>query len=194
MTVTIRHATPQDAADLAAVHVASWRVAYRDDAPPGWLDAQTVEARTESWVTRLTAVPPPLVLVALDPGDTQDTGDAQDTGDTRDTVISGDTVIGFSGVAIPSRDADADSDTAEIATFYVDPAHWRRGAGRSLMDATLADLSAAGFAAATLWVLETNARAQAFYAASGFAADGGRQTAGPGWPPEIRMGRGLGLG
>jgi hypothetical protein len=40
------------------------------------------------------------------------------------------------------------------------------------MDAALQGLAGAGFTAATLWVLESNARARRFYEACGWSADG----------------------
>jgi hypothetical protein len=74
----------------------------------------------------------------------------------------GDTLIGFVSLNVPSRDADADARTAEISALCV-----------------------------TLWVLEPNARARAFYERCGFADDGGRQTMGDSGPGELRMRRGL---
>jgi ribosomal protein S18 acetylase RimI-like enzyme len=57
------------------------------------------------------------------------------------------------------------------------------GVGQALVDAVL------GNAAAYLWVLEDNPRAQAFYRKNGFRADGKRQLLPPDWHelPEIRM-------
>ena len=168
--MTIRPAAPGDAAAIAAVHVASWRAAYRDDAPEGWLDTHTLRSRTAAWEAQL-----------------RDDGLGRSV--TQLAVIEGE-VVAFCGVATPSRDRDADEDTAEVATFYVDPARWRAGAGSALMASARDRLGAAGWETLTLWVLETNARARAFYVAHGFAPDGARQTH-AGWPPEIRMRRAL---
>jgi ribosomal protein S18 acetylase RimI-like enzyme len=44
------------------------------------------------------------------------------------------------------------------------------------MSAALDHLAAAGYREATLWVLDTNARARRFYTAAGFSADGGTKT------------------
>jgi ribosomal protein S18 acetylase RimI-like enzyme len=159
----------QDADAIGAVHVASWRVAYRDAAPEGWLQSQTVAERSESWHRHLTAAESTRAFVAVDEAAT---------------------VVGFSGLALPSRDPDAGPRTAEIATFYVDPAAWRMGAGRALMEASLEEFAALGFTTATLWVLEENARARAFYAATGFTADGARQRPAD-WPDEIRLRRSI---
>jgi ribosomal protein S18 acetylase RimI-like enzyme len=72
----------------------------------------------------------------------------------------------------------------------VHPDSWRIGAGRALMDASLAEFAARGFTTATLWVLEGNARAQAFYEGRGFTPDGGRKDGGD-WPDQIRFRRAI---
>jgi GNAT superfamily N-acetyltransferase len=59
----------------------------------------------------------------------------------------------------------------------LDPGRARRplagqGLGRQLMTATLANLAAAGYREAALWVLQDNARARPFYSQAGWAADG----------------------
>ena len=56
------------------------------------------------------------------------------------------------------------------------------GAGQALLDEVL------GAEPTSLWVLESNARARAFYARNGFVADGARQSTGfDDTPDEIRM-------
>ena len=169
MSVTVRLATVEDADAIGAVHVASWRAAYRDDAPAGWLQSRTPAERAESWRRRLTAAGSTRAFVAVDEASA---------------------VVGFSGLALPSRDPDAGPRTAEIATFYVDPAAWRMGAGGALMRASLEQFATLRFTTATLWVLENNARARAFYATTGFTPDGARQRPAD-WPEEIRLRRSL---
>jgi hypothetical protein len=44
------------------------------------------------------------------------------------------------------------------------------------MTATLANLAAAGYRDATLWVLQDNARARRFYSQAGWTADGATKT------------------
>lgn len=80
----------------------------------------------------------------------------------------------------PSRDGLG---AQELYALYVDPDRWRTGAGSALLEAC-EDVS-------VLWVLEGNARAQAFYRRHGFEADGGSQVLDIGGPvTEIRMRRG----
>jgi GNAT superfamily N-acetyltransferase len=83
-----------------------------------------------------------------------------------------DEVIGFANVC-PTRDDDADPlTTGELASIYLDPTAWGRGIGRELMIASLGTLSEAGFAEATLWVLDSNSRAVGFYEGGGWRPDG----------------------
>jgi ribosomal protein S18 acetylase RimI-like enzyme len=171
----VRRANAANAAAIAAVHVSSWEGAYRGMIPDERLDRRTVARQTAMWEELLGGVGDPVdarrpwVLVAE----------------------HGDAIVGFVSLNIPSRDTDAVQRTAEISALYVDPVHWRRGAGTALMDATLAEAADRGCDDATLWVLEPNARARAFYERCGFADDGGRQTYGEGCLGELRMRRGL---
>ena len=60
----------------------------------------------------------------------------------------------------------------EVHALYVDPEAQQRGTGRALLERALAEMRAAGAEEATIWSLAVNARASAFYEASGFARDG----------------------
>jgi ribosomal protein S18 acetylase RimI-like enzyme len=144
----IRRATLDDVPDIARVHVRAWRVAYRGQLPDSLLAAQSEDKRASLWRS-LIEVPGHGVFVA----------------------VSGAVVAGFCD-CIRSRDTDAAPDTGEIASIYVDPAHWRAGLGRELMAAGVEHARAAGYRALTLWVLASNAPARSFYERQGFRADG----------------------
>jgi GNAT superfamily N-acetyltransferase len=64
--------------------------------------------------------------------------------------------------------------TGRLRGHYVDPAAQGAGVGGRLHDHALAALRDAGFAVATLWVFAANGQAREFYAARGWAPDGGR--------------------
>ena len=64
---------------------------------------------------------------------------------------------------------------AEMPTLYVDPPEWRRGLGGLLCRAAMERSAQLGFRELTLWVVEINARARAFYDAFGFEPDGATQ-------------------
>ena len=148
MTTSVRRATPADAAAIAEVHGRSWQVAYRGIVPDDVLDGLSVVQRERVWADLLARDDGgPLVLVGEHDGH----------------------VIGFCSALTQGRD---DPDHAEITAIYVDPGHWRAGAGSALLGAALAELRAAHCAAVRLWVFAGNERALAFYRCFGFAADG----------------------
>jgi GNAT superfamily N-acetyltransferase len=60
----------------------------------------------------------------------------------------------------------------EIHHFFVVPERWGEGVGRALMARALAELRAAGFSEAMLWVHAENGRARRFYEAGGWRPDG----------------------
>src|SRR5262249_11553 len=68
-----------------------------------------------------------------------------------------------------SRDGDAPPAVGEIEAIYVLPSSWSIGIGRGLWEVARTRLLERGFTSVTLWVLEENARARAFYRAAGFA-------------------------
>lgn len=147
----IREALPEDAAGIAAVHVLSWRAAYRDLLPGPYLDSLDVEERTATWRARLTAPERSAVLVETGP-------------DER--------VRAFSCFrAWPDEEFDRRT-TAELAALYALPEVWGTGVGRALLAASAEALVATGFHTAALWVLAGNARGRRFYEAAGWRADG----------------------
>lgn len=74
-------------------------------------------------------------------------------------------LVGLS-VSGPCRDEDRPGET-ELYALYVLPEHWGSGAGQRLFEAALPFTS--------LWVLEANARARAFYERNGFEADASKE-------------------
>jgi ribosomal protein S18 acetylase RimI-like enzyme len=71
--------------------------------------------------------------------------------------------------------AGADPDHLQmghISRFYVDVARWGQGIGGLLYAAAISHLRQVGFAQASLWVLEGNARARAWYERLGWTCTG----------------------
>ncbi|MCX4984521.1 GNAT family N-acetyltransferase [Streptomyces sp. NBC_00572] len=149
--MTVREALPEDAAAVAAVHVLSWRAAYRDLLPRPYLDALDVEERTVVWRARLTAPDRPTVLVATDTG-----------GQVR----------AFSCFRAWPDEEFAPGTTAELAALYALLEVWGTGVGRALLAASTEALVEAGFRTAALWVLAGNTRGRRFYEAAGWRPDG----------------------
>jgi GNAT superfamily N-acetyltransferase len=148
----IRQAEPADAEAIAVIHVRAWQTAYRGLIPQGYLDALDSGERQCVWRRRLaeTHWPKSGTLVAETDGH----------------------VIGFARLCA-TRDEDEDPATVgEIAAIYLTTEIWGTGVGRRLMSAALETLARAGYREATLWVLETNARARRFYEAGGWRGDG----------------------
>lgn len=146
----VRNANTDDCAAIAEVHVRAWQAAYRGHMPDEFLDRLDVGERAEMW-RKLSAKPGRVLLVL----------------DDLDGSLSG-----FCDL-IPSRDADAKSTTAEISAIYVSPDKWGRGVGQELLSAAVARAREDGFSELTLWVLDANLRARAFYEKFGFVLDGG---------------------
>jgi GNAT superfamily N-acetyltransferase len=157
---------PADVSAVTRLQVASWRAAYAGIIPAGYLAAMSAAEREQRHLARVNDPEPRATYLLAE----------------RDGVIVGMANIG------PARDADLDGDwTGEIRAMYADPAAWSTGVGAALMTASLEQLGSVGFRAVTLWVLEDNSRARAFYERWGFAPDGARQVIELGRPvPEIR--------
>lgn len=148
--VLIRPAAQTDAPELARVHVASWRAAYRGILPDTLLDGLSPEAYEARWRRILEQETRPTLV-----------GDA----DGR--------LTGFVSVG-PNRDEDAAPPrTGELYALYLDPRVWGRGMGYALWNAALRMLLEEGFTEATLWVLEGNVRARSFYERVGFCLEPG---------------------
>lgn len=147
----IREALPEDAAALAAVHIRSWRAAYRGLLPAAYLDALDVEERSTVWRARLTAPDRPAVLLS--------TG-----ADGRPVAFS--CFRPWPDEALPA------GTTAELAALYALPEVWGTGVGRALLSASVEALVADGFREAALWVFAGNERGRKFYEAAGWRPDG----------------------
>lgn len=150
----VRVAQPEDAGSIAAVHVASWRAAYKGMLPETFLEnlslgeketlAQASIQQPESNAHR---------LLVLDRGGQ---------------------ILGFA--ALGPEGSAASGKVAEIFAIYLHPSVWGQGLGRLLLNRGLETLRQAGFTRATLWVLERNERARAFYDAGGWIPDGKTRT------------------
>jgi len=165
---SVRAATVRDAAEIAAIHVRSWQAAYKGLLPQDFLDRLDASDRIERW---------------------QDTLRATDWSRSGVMVAHPEREpVGFARFG-PTRDSDDDgSSVGEIRAIYLLPEAWGKGLGKRLMSAALARLTSAGYSQATLWVLQSNARARRFYECGGWLQDGGLKCDDSlGFPlPEIR--------
>lgn len=150
----VRQARDEDVRSIAEIHVRSWQAAYRGILPDALLDGLSTSEREANWRALLSA------------------GD----GLWLTLVVECDgRLAGFCSIATPSRDGAAAAHTAEIGALYVDPGHWRQGAGGAMLTAAFAELSERRFHDAILWVLPENHAALAFYGAFGFEVEEGAE-------------------
>jgi ribosomal protein S18 acetylase RimI-like enzyme len=148
----VRPAQIADAEAIAAVHVRSWQAAYRGLIPQDYLDRLDPAERQPGWEHLLTETNWPRRGILVVEIDRQ--------------------VVGLAGL-VPARDEDQDPTTVgEIASIYLAPDVWGRGIGKTLMAAALTALKHSPYRQATLWVLDTNARARRFYESTGWRSDG----------------------
>jgi GNAT superfamily N-acetyltransferase len=144
----IRPAVPEDAMAVARVHVRSWQAAYRGLLPDTYLDALRPEERAAKYDFTHVDVQMPYTLVGEIDGE----------------------IAGFA-TTMPARDAEMKG-YGELCALYLDAAYWGRGLGSALHGAVCEHLLGRGFERALLWVLAGNRRAERFYEAKGWRADG----------------------
>lgn len=153
---TIRAGVLEDAPAIAQLHVAVWREAYRDLAPPEAMRALDLANRQARWV-EILAQAERTVLVA-----------------ERDGRIVG---IGTAGAAT----APELGRHGEILYLYVAPMHGRGGIGRALMRQLARALKAQGYNSVALGVVEGNQGAIDFYRKLGGRLAGSYIDPGPLW-------------
>jgi ribosomal protein S18 acetylase RimI-like enzyme len=152
--IHLRRATKADARAIAAVHVETWRRAYRGLVRQEVLDSLNVDNREHFWQRALAAMP----------------------ADRRPWLAEADAqVVGFVSAGAAEAD-DAKPTTGQVYAIYVSADCWDRGVGRNLLGHAERDLRERGYDEATLWVLATNERARRFYEAAGWRPDGAEKT------------------
>jgi GNAT superfamily N-acetyltransferase len=139
----IAPATPDDAAELGRVHVQAWREAYPGLVPDAVLAALDPAERAALW-TRILATDE-IVLLARHPAGA---------------------IHGFIAAAL-QREPGILPFAAEIGALYLLRVAQRQGLGRALMAGAARTLLARGLGSASLWVLDGNTAAIAFYTALG---------------------------
>ncbi|MFG2193583.1 GNAT family N-acetyltransferase [Streptomyces sp. NPDC048639] len=164
--VRIREMDEGDIEAVSAVRVRGWQSAYAGLMPKTYLDAKTVQADAERRREHFA------------PG----------RGTVADLVAErGGAVVGWACTG-PCRDEDSRPGDGELLALYVLPEHLSTGAGRALLEESVARAARRGFRRLLLWVVEGNTRARRFYGIAGFAPDGARRAddAGGTDVPEVR--------
>jgi GNAT superfamily N-acetyltransferase len=145
----IRPARVADAEAGAWCHLQCWQEAYADLVEPAKLAERTadIETRIKRWATAAEQGWPRWIALNTDP-----------------EAPMRDRVIGFVAVR-PTQDEDAPT-PLEVQAIYTRKAWWGTGLGSRLMEVAI------GKQPASLWVLEGNEQAKAFYRHKGFVEDG----------------------
>ena len=150
----IRRAKYTDIEQIAKIHVETWQDAYKGLMPAELLDNLSIDQKIKLWESLLSS-------------------------DNKDTIVfvatEGESIIGFTSIG-KSRDPEATEEIGEIYTIYVDHNHYRKAAGKLLLDAVQVELKELGFSKATLWVLETNIQGRNFYEKNGWQITEGKKT------------------
>jgi GNAT superfamily N-acetyltransferase len=143
--VSVRPASPDDAASIARVQRVTWQTAYRELLPAAVVDGWDDAAVTATWQAAIASPPSPAhtVLVAVDAG----------------------AVVGFAATA-PAEES------RELSVLLVEPRWGRRGHGSRLL-AAVADLArASGATALTTWLPEQDRVTSRFLETAGWAPAG----------------------
>lgn len=146
MAVSVRVATPEDAAAVGEVHAESWRVGFADRFTADEL-ARAIQRRRRMWSGVMAHDGFPLSSLLV----------AEDT----------EAIIGFLHLG-PARERTGDG---EIYALYLVPRVWGGRAAHLLMDEALLRLSAQGFDRAILWT-HGEGRAATFYNKTGWQLTG----------------------
>lgn len=144
--ILVREARPEDADEIARVHVGTWQAAYREMVPDDYLDGLDVDARVSAY---------------------ERFGILSDPSRPMWVAEMGGAIVGFVNVG-PSRD---EPELGELYAIYVSRDSWSKGVGRSLIEVGVEWLRAR-YAQATLWVLAENERTRRFYERAGWYFDG----------------------
>jgi ribosomal protein S18 acetylase RimI-like enzyme len=146
--MTLRRATPADAAAVGRIHVESWNVAYRGIMPDDVIAKTDLAYRTQSWAERIADRDWPVFVI-------EEAGQC----------------VAFCQM-VPSRDPDDDpAQIGHLTSLHVLPWLRGKGYGRLIMNHVLGEFRTRGFWAVTLWVLEENLPARRFYEQYGFRLD-----------------------
>ncbi len=147
--MNIRPSTPDDAQDLAHIHIEGWRASYGGLVEQSFLDALDKDKRAADWAKWL--------------------GEGTESLIAHDEAGKPAGFIAFNKLMTPPPGMSPVRPlyTAEILAIYILPDYWRQGLGKQLMRAAVARLKERKHKSLCLWTLEKNTRGNAFYKALG---------------------------
>jgi GNAT superfamily N-acetyltransferase len=148
MEPVVREAALGDAAQIAEIHVATWKHAYRYLVPRAALDSLSVDERVKDWKKRLQATTRITYVLELEGS-----------------------IVGWASVG-PARDEDQKGNAGELYAIYMAPSFIGRRLGQVLFAHCESELQKDRYPIVTVWVLEANLGARRFYQKAGFQPDG----------------------
>jgi L-amino acid N-acyltransferase YncA len=144
MIAAIRRAAISDAAEIARIHVETWRTTYPGIVPAATLATLDQAEREQSWRERLISDRFPIVLAR-----------------------SEDAVVGFAaGGALREPIGIFD---AELYALYVQKGAHGCGAGQALCRAVASELRSLGYSGLVVWVLAANPAVSFYQHLGGYA-------------------------
>lgn len=166
--VVLRPARPEDLPSIAVARARTWQAAYAAQVDADDLRRLTTPEALEAWVVRA----------------------AEGTSTTFWVAEVAGSTAGFAAFGAERAESPV-LWRGEVHALYVAPEHWRTGLGSSLLHVALDELTERGHDVVTLWVLDGNEPALAFYRRHGFHMTGETSHDARGHP-EVRMSRLLG--
>lgn len=157
----IRLAVSDDAPKCADIHMKSWIFAYSHCVPMEIIERKNA-CRPAVWKSLLASGK-----------------------DIHFVVTFHDEIIGFFAIN-PANDKDLPDTVYELSALYLDPEYIGKGFGKQTMDWIKNEISVRGYQKISVWVLDQNYRAKAFYEKNGFKSDGVFKTSGLGETQEER--------
>ena len=143
-TYLVRPATLRDAKQIAELHNASVRDAFKTMITDTPIPVMPLDKRQAYWREAIEYSEPQVQV-----------------------VVDQDRIVGFVGFD-RSRDKGTPPTMGEIWAMYVATSHWSRGAGLALWDAAREGLQEEGCANVSVWLPIANDRAMRFFELAGF--------------------------
>lgn len=159
----VRPARPEDAADIARIQLATWRVAYRRMLPRHVLDNLDEAWLARRWSAAIEAPPSPQhrVLVAVEQAEQSYLVGFAASGPADEEALA------------PGEPAEALADRVVAVTdLLVEPRWGRRGHGSRLLAASVDLWREDGHATAVAWAFDGDQATRKFLTSTGWEPDG----------------------
>ncbi|GAB3847653.1 GNAT family N-acetyltransferase [Micromonospora andamanensis] len=159
----VRPARPEDAAEIARIQLATWRVAYRRLLPRDVLDSLDEASLAERWDAS----------VRRPPGDTHRVLVAVEQAEQSYLVGFAASGPADAEALAPNEPAEAlGADVVAVTDLLVEPRWGRRGHGSRLLAASVDLWRESGFDRAVAWVFEGDQASRKFLTTAGWEPDG----------------------